>query len=167
MTFLHVRTTDVWAAWCPHRLPAQSPDRRECSLRVFTKIVAVPRGGASAADRNPDKMRVRRQTVEHPFGTIKSWIGATQRSSTSAPKWCQLSLILELTNRLKRGSKNAGIKHAEPTERPMPQHCSYVFPMERNSERQPPYKFSQSSFRTYVDVAARLHLSEIIFIFRR
>jgi hypothetical protein len=23
-------------------------------------------------DRNPDKMRVRRQTVEHPFGTIKA-----------------------------------------------------------------------------------------------
>lgn len=22
-------------------------------------------------------MRVRRQTVEHPFGTIKSWMGAT------------------------------------------------------------------------------------------
>src|ERR1700682_3868227 len=28
-------------------------------------------------DRHPDKMRVRRQTVEHPFGTIKSWMGAT------------------------------------------------------------------------------------------
>lgn len=28
-------------------------------------------------DRNPDKMRVRRQTVEHPFGTIKAWMGAT------------------------------------------------------------------------------------------
>jgi hypothetical protein len=28
-------------------------------------------------DRNPDKMRVRRQTVEHPFGTIKSWMGST------------------------------------------------------------------------------------------
>ncbi len=28
-------------------------------------------------DRNPDKMRVRRQTVEHPFGTIKLWMGAT------------------------------------------------------------------------------------------
>ena len=25
-------------------------------------------------DRNPAKMRLRRQTVEHPFGTIKSWI---------------------------------------------------------------------------------------------
>jgi hypothetical protein len=28
-------------------------------------------------DRNPDKMRVRRQTVKHPFGTIKPWMGAT------------------------------------------------------------------------------------------
>jgi hypothetical protein len=28
-------------------------------------------------DRNPEKMRVRRQTVEHPFGTIKSWMGST------------------------------------------------------------------------------------------
>ena len=28
-------------------------------------------------DRAPDMMRVRRQTVEHPFGTLKSWMGAT------------------------------------------------------------------------------------------
>jgi len=28
-------------------------------------------------DNNPDKMCTRRQTVEHPFGTIKSWMGAT------------------------------------------------------------------------------------------
>jgi hypothetical protein len=28
-------------------------------------------------DENPDKMRQRRQTVEHPFGTIKIWMGAT------------------------------------------------------------------------------------------
>ena len=27
-------------------------------------------------DGDPDKMRVRRQTVEHPFGTIKFWMGA-------------------------------------------------------------------------------------------
>ena len=26
---------------------------------------------------NPDKMSMRRQTVEHPFGTIKAWMGAT------------------------------------------------------------------------------------------
>jgi transposase len=28
-------------------------------------------------DENPDKMRQRRQTVEHPFGTIKMWMGST------------------------------------------------------------------------------------------
>jgi hypothetical protein len=26
-------------------------------------------------DKNPDVMRIRRQTVEHPFGTIKDWMG--------------------------------------------------------------------------------------------
>ena len=26
---------------------------------------------------HPEKMRQRRETVEHPFGTIKSWMGAT------------------------------------------------------------------------------------------
>ena len=28
-------------------------------------------------DHSPEMMRVRRQTVEHPFGTLKSWMGAT------------------------------------------------------------------------------------------
>jgi hypothetical protein len=28
-------------------------------------------------DREPEKMRVRRQTVEHPFGTLKHWMGST------------------------------------------------------------------------------------------
>jgi transposase len=28
-------------------------------------------------DNNPDTMRIRSQTVEHPFGTLKAWMGAT------------------------------------------------------------------------------------------
>ena len=28
-------------------------------------------------DRRPDAMRIRRATVEHPFGTLKAWMGAT------------------------------------------------------------------------------------------
>ena len=28
-------------------------------------------------DDNPDLMRIRRETVEHPFGTIKAQMGAT------------------------------------------------------------------------------------------
>ncbi|MCP4308931.1 MAG: transposase, partial [bacterium] len=28
-------------------------------------------------DADPEKMRQRRETVEHPFGTIKMWMGST------------------------------------------------------------------------------------------
>ena len=28
-------------------------------------------------DEHPEKMRLRRETVEHPFGTIKCWMGYT------------------------------------------------------------------------------------------
>jgi Transposase DDE domain len=28
-------------------------------------------------DRMPEAMLIRRQTVEHPFGTIKAWMGST------------------------------------------------------------------------------------------
>jgi len=28
-------------------------------------------------DQTPDAMRIRRRTVEHPFGTIKAWMGST------------------------------------------------------------------------------------------
>jgi len=28
-------------------------------------------------DRDPEKMWVRRKTAEHPYGTLKAWMGAT------------------------------------------------------------------------------------------
>jgi len=28
-------------------------------------------------DQNPDMMRIRRTSVEHPFGTLKAWMGST------------------------------------------------------------------------------------------
>ena len=28
-------------------------------------------------ERAPDMMKLRRSTVEHPFGTLKSWMGST------------------------------------------------------------------------------------------
>ena len=31
----------------------------------------------SRLDQLPEMMRIRRQTVEHPFGTLKAWMGAT------------------------------------------------------------------------------------------
>jgi transposase len=40
----------------------------------------------SRLDHNPDAMRVRRSTAEHPFGTIKCWMGATHFLTTTLPK---------------------------------------------------------------------------------
>ena len=37
-------------------------------------------------DRNPEAMRVRRETVEHPFGTIKARMGATHFLCKTLPK---------------------------------------------------------------------------------
>jgi len=37
-------------------------------------------------DHNPDAMRIRRSTAEHPFGTIKCWMGATHFLTTTLPK---------------------------------------------------------------------------------
>jgi hypothetical protein len=37
-------------------------------------------------DKTPDAMRTRRQTVEHPFGTMKSWMGATHFLTKTLPK---------------------------------------------------------------------------------
>ena len=37
-------------------------------------------------DQNPQAMRVRRETVEHPFGTMKARMGATHFLTKTLPK---------------------------------------------------------------------------------
>ena len=37
-------------------------------------------------DRTPEASRVRRQTVEHPFGTLKAWMGSTHFLTKTLPR---------------------------------------------------------------------------------
>ncbi len=37
-------------------------------------------------DSAPEKMQVRQQTAEHPFGTIKAWMGSTHFLTKTLPK---------------------------------------------------------------------------------
>jgi hypothetical protein len=62
-----------------HRRPARPVGRGEPAGSSASRWEheAVLEAVQARLDRNPDKMRVRRQTVEHPFGTIKSWMGST------------------------------------------------------------------------------------------
>ena len=39
-------------------------------------------------DKNPEAMRTRRETVEHPFGTLKMRMGATHFLCKTLPKGC-------------------------------------------------------------------------------
>ena len=60
-------------------------------------------------DRNPDKMRVRRQTVEHPFGTIKAWMGATHFQMRTLPKVATEIALHVLAYNMKRVMRILGV----------------------------------------------------------
>ena len=53
-------------------------------------------------DRMPDAMGVRRQTVEHPFGTLKAWMGATHFLTRTLDKVRTEMSLLVLAYNLKR-----------------------------------------------------------------
>ena len=56
--------------------------RAQCTTTDYRRIrrwqnEAVLEAMQERLDRRPDSMRVRRRTAEHPFGTLKMWMGAT------------------------------------------------------------------------------------------
>ncbi len=60
-------------------------------------------------DESPEKMRHRRETVEHPFGTIKFWMGSTHFQMKGL-KWVGTEMALHvLAYNLKRVMNIMGI----------------------------------------------------------
>ena len=53
-------------------------------------------------DQDPDKMRLRRRTAEHPFGTIKAWMGATHFQMRTLPKVATEMALSVLAYNMKR-----------------------------------------------------------------
>ena len=61
-------------------------------------------------DAEPERMRVRRETVEHPFGKIKSWMGLTHfQMKTLKLVSTEMSLHV-LAYNLKRAMSILGVK---------------------------------------------------------
>jgi transposase len=58
---------------------------------------------------HPERMRIRRQTVEHPFGTIKSWMGATHFQMRTLKKVATEMALHVLAYNLKRVMNILGI----------------------------------------------------------
>ena len=66
-----------WTSACP-----RCPIKAQCTTGHYRRITrweheAVLEAMQDRLDRQPEIMRVRRQTAEHPFGTLKLWMGAS------------------------------------------------------------------------------------------
>jgi transposase len=98
-----------WSSACPG-----CPLKAQCTTGDYRRIArweheAVLEAMQHRLDRQPEMMRVRRQTVEHPFGTIKYWMGWTHfLTKTLARVRTEMSLHV-LAYNLKRVMRILGI----------------------------------------------------------
>ena len=81
-----LRVSRYWTSACP-KCPLKpsctpAPERRVTRWEHEHILDAMQR----RLDANPGAMRLRRQTVEHPFGALKAWMGATHFLTKTKPR---------------------------------------------------------------------------------
>jgi transposase len=99
-----------WTTACP-RCPLKSrcttgPERRITRWEHEHVLEAVQQ----RLDENPQAMRVRRETVEHPFGTLKMRMGATHFLMKRLPKVATEMALHVLAYNLTRAMNILGVK---------------------------------------------------------
>jgi transposase len=72
-----MRIHKYWSSDCP-----RCAIKEKCTTSQYRRVARWEHEGVletmqKRLDRTPQAMRIRRQTVEHPFGTLKDWMGAT------------------------------------------------------------------------------------------
>ena len=75
-----------WSSACP-----KCPIKARCTSGEYRRISRwenehVLEAMQKRLGRTPQASRLRRQTVEHPFGTLKAWMGATHFMTRSLPR---------------------------------------------------------------------------------
>ena len=70
-------------AGCPLKSRCTSGKERRIKRWEHEAVIDAMR---ERLDRRPDAMRIRRATVEHPFGTLKAWMGATHFKTRTLDK---------------------------------------------------------------------------------
>jgi len=98
-----------WSSACVH-----CPIKSKCTPSDYRRIsrweheAVVERAESRLADY-PEAMRVRRATVEHPFGTLKQWMGSTFLTKTMNNVSTEMSLHV-LAYNMKRAINLVGTK---------------------------------------------------------
>lgn len=75
-----------WSSACP-----RCPIKTRCTTGEYQRIARweherVIDAMQSRLDRTPTVARIRRQTVEHPFATLKAWMGASHFLMRTLPR---------------------------------------------------------------------------------
>ena len=99
-----------WSSACP-----RCPLKAQCTTSNYRRIArweheAVLDAMQQRLDRQPDAMKLRRQTVEHPFGTLKSWMGSTHFLTKRLPRVSTGMSLHVLAYNLKRVMQIMGIR---------------------------------------------------------
>jgi transposase len=98
-----------WSSACP-----RCPIRAQCTTSVYRRIARWEHESVLDAmqrrlNRTPRASRIRRQTVEHPFGTLKAWMGATHFLTKTMPRVSTEMSLHVLAYNLKRAMQILGI----------------------------------------------------------
>jgi transposase len=99
-----------WSSACPG-----CAIRSRCTTSQYRRVArweheAVIDALQTRLDREPERMRVRRETVEHPFGTIKSWMGSTHFQMRTLPRVSTEMSLHVLAYNLKRVMSIIGVR---------------------------------------------------------
>jgi hypothetical protein len=91
-----------WSSACP-----KCPIKARCTPSDYRRITrweheAVLKAMQDRLERQPDAMSLRRQTVEHPFGTLKAWMGSTHFLTKRLPRVSTEMSLHVLAYNLKR-----------------------------------------------------------------
>lgn len=99
-----------WPSACP-----RCPIKAKCTPADYRRITRweheqVLEANQQRLDRTPQASRLRRQTVEHPFATLKAWMGATHFLTKTLPRVRTEMSLHVLAYNLKRVMQIFGVR---------------------------------------------------------
>jgi hypothetical protein len=99
-----------WSSACP-----RCPLKAQCTTGKYRRISRwehekVLESMQKRLDRRPEMMRLRRETVEHPFGTIKHWMGWTHFLTKTLTRVSTEMSLHVLAYNIKRAMRVLGVE---------------------------------------------------------
>ena len=99
-----------WSSACTH-----CSLKLQCTTGQYRRVSrweheAVIEAAERRLDKEPERMRVRRSTVEHPFGTLKAWMGYNHFLTRTLPRVSTEMSLHVLAYNMKRVMSILGIR---------------------------------------------------------